>query len=269
MIKPSCEDFFSVLLKEWGTRNINLAFYRALELSTISLELMEKYTIILDVGCGDGAVTKALTTVSRCNCYVVGMDVDARSIRKALQHGRINDGVIADVRALPLRKRSLDLIICISVLEHIANLQKALNEIADTLKLRGRFIGTFPTNHFLEMYIIPRFLSILPIFGKPLVSRYVLYEGQIQRIVNWLDWHEWIRAFHECGLSVVNGRIYMGPLDVLFLDFLGKLPPQLKAIPVLKSLTILVLKHCRTLSRRNIGINITVTAQTKCLPCIS
>jgi len=258
--KSGCEDFFRVLLEEWGIRNINLAFYRAVELSTFPLKLMEKSNVVLDVGCGGGEVIKALTTVSRCHAYVVGLDVDATSIKKALQRGRVSDAVIADIRALPLRKRSLDLIISMSVLEHIVNLQKALKEIADTLRLRGQFVGTFPTNRFLELYIISRFLNLIPIFGRQLVSRYVTYERQVQRIVNGLDWHEWIRVLHDSGLTVVDSRIYMSQLDVLFLDFLGKLPYPLRLTPLLERVAKLVLRTHRYNDNR---ANITIVAKPK------
>jgi len=57
--------------------------------------------------------------------------------------------IVADVHDMPLAEGSVDAILCLSVLEHLHNPQKAIDEIYRVLKRGGKFLGY---THFVYPY---------------------------------------------------------------------------------------------------------------------
>ncbi len=57
--------------------------------------------------------------------------------------------IVADVHNIPLVEGSVDAILCLSVLEHLYNPQKAIDEIYRVLKKGGQFLGY---THFIYPY---------------------------------------------------------------------------------------------------------------------
>lgn len=72
---------------------------------------------ILDLGCGQGAPLKFINKDRLF--YTVGVDIFRPYLEKGKRE-RIHDGyVICDVRHLPFKKRSFDIVLCLEVLEHM------------------------------------------------------------------------------------------------------------------------------------------------------
>ncbi len=97
---------------------------------------------VLDVGCGDGALTRAFR--HRGAARVAGCDIDPRMITRAGAH-RAQTGVdiayaVARVEQLPFRDGSFDLVTMITVLAFVPKPELALREIARVLKPGGRLV---------------------------------------------------------------------------------------------------------------------------------
>ncbi|NQT86571.1 class I SAM-dependent methyltransferase [bacterium] len=102
---------------------------------------------VLDVGCGDGAVSNHL--VDR-GVRVVGVDIS----RSALEHFR-GSGSVASLEALPFRDRAFDLVLCSEVLEHLPEglYDTALRELQ---RVAARYLlVTVPNEEYLpRQYVL-------------------------------------------------------------------------------------------------------------------
>lgn len=116
-----------------------------------SLELMEQLlplagSILIDVGCGDGWVTRLLT---KRGAHVTGIEVSPRHLQEARAVRPVGDehymqGVAED---LPLPTRSADIILFFNSLHHVDKdgLPKALREAARVLRSGGILYVSEPT----------------------------------------------------------------------------------------------------------------------------
>lgn len=86
-------------------------------LNTVRREIDGKGKSLLDVGCGDGRMIRALLKGKKLS--TIGADIHAPSLRKCQQHGTHDGYVLCDVRRLPFKGKSLDIVLSIEVLEHL------------------------------------------------------------------------------------------------------------------------------------------------------
>lgn len=101
---------------------------------------------ILDVGCGTGQFTPALSRWGR----VVGVDLSSQAFR--LHPGNADQELIlvrGDAQRLPFQQHSFDLVWASSILEHLKDDRLALQEIQRVLKPGGRVVINVPAHHFL------------------------------------------------------------------------------------------------------------------------
>lgn len=88
---------------------------------------------ILDVGCGKGQPMKFLNRQGLFK--VVGIDIFKPYLLECKNSGVYSECLRCDIRALPFKKKSFDVVICMAVLEHLAkndgiNLIKGMEYIA-------------------------------------------------------------------------------------------------------------------------------------------
>lgn len=95
----------------------------------------------LDVGCGDGG-TAGVWLTNRVARYI-GVDISETALETARKRG-LEVHSIADASELPFEDRSFDVAVCIEVLEHLFEPQRALAEIRRILRPGGRLIVTVP-----------------------------------------------------------------------------------------------------------------------------
>ncbi|MFV0525123.1 MAG: class I SAM-dependent methyltransferase [Acidimicrobiales bacterium] len=105
---------------------------------------------VLDVGCGEGQVARALAAAG---CRVVGVDPVADQVTVARARDRAGDGpdhrrvdyarAVAD--GLPFADGSFDAVVASLVFEHIDDVDGAVAEVARVLNGAGRFL--FLLNH--------------------------------------------------------------------------------------------------------------------------
>jgi ubiquinone/menaquinone biosynthesis C-methylase UbiE len=97
---------------------------------------------VLDVGCGDGALT--LVCWQNGASPVVGCDIDprmiARAVARATQHKATVTYAVSRAETLPFPDRSFDLVTAITVLAFVPEAGLALGEIARVLRPGGRLI---------------------------------------------------------------------------------------------------------------------------------
>jgi SAM-dependent methyltransferase len=99
---------------------------------------------ILDVGCGEGQVSRRLAA-AREGRRVVGVDPTARHIEVATARGGDVDYRLGVVDDLPFGDESFDAVVACLVFEHIDNLDAAIAEVSRVLAPGGTFL--FMLNH--------------------------------------------------------------------------------------------------------------------------
>lgn len=92
---------------------------------------------ILDLGCGDGALTAKLVALG---CEVVGVDASPDQIRKAREEGL--DAHVADGQSLGF-DREFDAVFTNAALHWMKNPDAVIAGVARALKPGGRFVGEF------------------------------------------------------------------------------------------------------------------------------
>lgn len=96
---------------------------------------------VLDLGCAGGFMAEALALRG---ARVTGIDPAAETIDAARAHAREGGLRISyDVgvgEALPCDDASFDAVVCVDVLEHVADLNKVLSEVVRTLRPGGLFL---------------------------------------------------------------------------------------------------------------------------------
>lgn len=116
--------------------------------SAVDLLDREKYERLLEIGYGNGALSLTLTRLASEYC---GIDIHGKEkIISSFFQGNFLDGSIYNI---PFQDSYFDCVICLSVLEHLDNLQKALHEIKRVAKINGDIIIGIPSdNIFMKLF---------------------------------------------------------------------------------------------------------------------
>lgn len=126
--------------------------WRAADLGAITEELERRLIMrlvgplpgraVLDVGCGDGALTRAFFAAGAVP--VVGCDIDRRMIARAAadaaEHGAPIAYAMGRAEMLPFRDASFDIATAITVLCFVPEPEAALREMARVLQPGGRVV---------------------------------------------------------------------------------------------------------------------------------
>jgi ubiquinone/menaquinone biosynthesis C-methylase UbiE len=87
-----------------------------------------RFETFLEVGCGDGMVLNKLNTfLQKKNAYAI--DIDHFEVKDALKNAPYCIISQASAYDLPFKDKSIDLVLCCEVMEHLYNPERALNEI--------------------------------------------------------------------------------------------------------------------------------------------
>ncbi len=96
---------------------------------------------VLDVGCGPG---QALDGLSRRQLHVHGIDVSPEMIAAASRRHPEDEYHVGDATALPFADASMDVTLCLGVLEYVPEPRQVLSELHRVLRPGGRLIVSFP-----------------------------------------------------------------------------------------------------------------------------
>ena len=129
--------------KFWHLGNYHYIFYRFV-LEQLCQRNLKNSELILDAGCG--ARISSLSYVPK-DVVVIGVDVKRHNIveshRKAKERNYNNfNFVVASVTSLPFQQETFHLAICVDVLEHVSNKQKAIDEISRSCRSDAHFLGS-------------------------------------------------------------------------------------------------------------------------------
>ena len=122
---------------------------------------------VLDLGCAGGFMAEAMAARG---ANVTGIDPAAEAIAAARAHARTGNLRIGyDVgvgEALPYADAHFDAVVCVDVLEHVADLHKVLAEVTRTLRPGGLFlfdtINRNPLARLATITIAEDLLRLLP-----------------------------------------------------------------------------------------------------------
>jgi 2-polyprenyl-3-methyl-5-hydroxy-6-metoxy-1,4-benzoquinol methylase len=142
------EEFFDKKDDESYTKDLRMDVRR----QTIE-NVLENYAPVqgnlIDIGCGLGDVLSSIP--ARYNRYGMDYSVDnvERAKRRLSGNADIRQGTIYDI---PFSSESMDLCLCLEVLEHIEKDDKAVREIARLLKNGGLLISSVPYTFYWPEY---------------------------------------------------------------------------------------------------------------------
>lgn len=173
-----------------------------------NLETVKFIPPILDVGCGDGFVTRVLINGKKQK-FDWGVDLSAKEISYAKKSGSYKKCQVANVYALPFEDGTFQTVFSNSVIEHIPDLELALFEMFRVLKKRGQLIITIPTP-FLAKYLMgTNFFRSLKMdflaefYGKSFNSLFRHYNLHTHR--------EWEKILKRNSLKLVDHKYYHTP----------------------------------------------------------
>lgn len=118
---------------------------------------------ILDLGCGDGRVTRTIFSSKGSSwndsgaCTLVGIDPDVEDSAIARKSGLYEKVHTCSANAIPEKNDSFDFCFANSVIEHIPDIDEVLAEISRVLKPNGKFVLTVPSTDFDRLMKTSRF----------------------------------------------------------------------------------------------------------------
>ena len=99
---------------------------------------------MLDLGCGDGRIAGALAAAG---AEVTGVDPSEVALERARSaHPDLRFELPAEDGSLPFTESAFDVVVCVNVLEHVADTQRLMSEARRVLAPGGRFAAVVPYN---------------------------------------------------------------------------------------------------------------------------
>jgi ubiquinone biosynthesis O-methyltransferase len=179
---------------------------------------------VLDIGCGGGFMAEAM---AKRGARVTGIDPAAKAIAAARAHAAGQGLAIryetASGEALPLADASMDVAVCVDVLEHVEDVGRVLDEIRRVLKPGGLFcFDTINRNPLATLVVVvfgERILRLVPM-GTHDPAKFI----RPRELASMLAARGFSGcAFHGMGPVGVNRRLdpVFGRLPVLTIMYMG------------------------------------------------
>ena len=207
-VRERATHFLRLLLREYP-QYPSVALFRCWEMALLAEIGFE--SPLLDLGCGDGRIVEHLLADPASNApppALVGLDLNRDSVRLAAARPAYPGAVVADARAMPLRRACVGSVVSICVLEHIPVVARVFDEIARVLRPGGTLAFSVPTPRLVAMAAEthPRDVGYAEAFRK-----------QIDYCNMW-EAEEWEAALQRSGLSTENivGFMPEGPARAWF-----------------------------------------------------
>jgi ubiquinone/menaquinone biosynthesis C-methylase UbiE len=129
---------------------------------------------VLDLGCGDGALTGVLADAAGS---VVGVDIAEAALRRArARHPALTFALAPIDGPLPFDDGSFDVVWSSEVIEHVADTARWLSEVRRVLVPRGRLLVTTPNHGRLRLAI-----GGIERYSEPLGDHLHLYSARSLR----------------------------------------------------------------------------------------
>lgn len=189
--------------------------WRGIEIALLKQKWKKYFTgRILDLGCGEGEIARQVFDRK----IEWGLDNDKEMVRKAKKSGVYKQVIWGDALKIELKDGIADLVFSNSVLEHIKDIEKVLQEVKRVLRRGGRLIATMPSDqlgkylgggsgyawwfnhkyHHYHLYSKEKWQELLQGAGMELVDSYYYLDRPIIK-----QWHK-LLWLNKLGLK---GRI--------------------------------------------------------------
>ncbi len=219
-MKVNSIDFLKIMLNR-DYMYPSSALWRAIEMDLLSKLEYQKNSTILDLGCGDGYLSRYLFN-SKGLQITSGLDVSKRYVSKAKKNN-YNPQVyksfqVGSANNLPYKDQFFDLVFSNCVIEHIPGFQVILYEISRVLKKGGKLIFTVPTTQFGQYSYIYQFFKKI---GWHTIS--TLYRSSLNKRLyhyNIYDLTQWKSFLNKAGLKVKSAKYYIRPGTAFVCDLL-------------------------------------------------
>lgn len=133
-----------VIEEFWHLNNYFYPFYRFIIENYCKQSIDQRPCLMLDAGCGQN-----ICSISKVpeGMTVVALDVSRKEVHFSYQKAKKKDYknfffVIGSITSLPIKDQIFDICICVDVLEHLSNKNKAIAEISRICKPGAKFIGS-------------------------------------------------------------------------------------------------------------------------------
>ncbi len=112
--------------------------------------IVARQPIILDLGAGQGRISKEIEGYGK----YIGVEPSVFLVHRAKELYTRSDRefLVGDAYAIPLEDQSVDAVLCVNVLFHLANVEKAIQEIHRVLRPGGAFFITTADNDTVEIW---------------------------------------------------------------------------------------------------------------------
>ena len=183
----------------------------------------------LDIGCQKGQITEIVSNITGISFF--GIEPDQNEVQRSSRKVRVIKGYAND---LPFANSSFDVVMIISVLEHITpqDLNSSFQEMFRVLKPGGYIVGQIPNMNFpIEVHSHLPFQQFLP---TEMGNRYLRLFSKGRYLKS-----EWYRISKKkiskmarsCGFEKIFFTSFLYPKEV-FPKFLLPLYPILKVLPL-------------------------------------
>lgn len=181
---------------------------RALELNAYLSAACEAEPPCLDLGCGDGQVSRALLDARVARLPIVGLDLSRSQLAKARVSGHYANLIRASATRMPFRNEHFESVICNGVLEALPDSpEQAVREAARILKRGGLFLLTVPTARFIPVMFWPRVLAHV---SASLSNLYVrAFNERLEHRAPYLSMAEWRRHLEAAGFRVEHEQSFL------------------------------------------------------------
>lgn len=136
--------FYDRMAPHWWNRSAKI--FALHHLNPLRFEYFDRFISswkdlrVLDVGCGGGYTCEFL---AERGAIVSGIDQSQACIQSAIEHAKPNysiDYQLGQAEKLPYSDDSFDVVICVDVLEHVDDVEKAIAQIQRVFKSGGIFL---------------------------------------------------------------------------------------------------------------------------------
>jgi ubiquinone/menaquinone biosynthesis C-methylase UbiE len=185
-----------------------LCLFRALELDAYLAAGHKAATPCLDLGCGDGSVSRMLLDAGVIDGPVVGLDYSASQLDKARALGHYERLVRASAESMPFERETFTSVVCNGVLEALPETPaRAIREAARVVIPGGLFFLTVPTDRFIGTMLWPRLLGTV---SQGLAGAYVRrFNSRLEHHGPYLSAAEWKGHLASSGFELVYERSFL------------------------------------------------------------
>ncbi|MFJ9130053.1 class I SAM-dependent methyltransferase [Streptomyces sp. NPDC102340] len=130
------QEFFAARAADWDTRFPDDGPAYASAVAALDLRPGDR---VLDAGCGTGRALSPLRAAVGPSGVVLGADLTAAMLERAVRAGRDADGrlLLTDVARLPLRESVLDAVFGAGLISHLPQPSENLSELARVVRPGG------------------------------------------------------------------------------------------------------------------------------------